>query len=53
MLIGDFNNMVKIEDIIGGSLVTEKEYINLTRMMSNIGLYEMESNGDYFTWSNK
>lgn len=53
MLIGDFNNVIKVEDRIGGNMVTEKEYIDLVSMLSNTGLYEMESNGNYFTWSNK
>lgn len=53
MLIGDFNNFIKIEDRIGGNMVTKKEYIDLVSMMSGAGLYELEITGDYFTWSNK
>lgn len=53
MLIGDFNNVIKIEDMIGGNMVTEKEVIDLVNLMSNTELYEMESNGDCFTWSNR
>ncbi|CAK8532803.1 unnamed protein product [Lathyrus sativus] len=53
MLIGDFNNVLKVEDITEGTMVNEKEYIDLTSMMSATELYEMESTGDYFTWSNK
>ncbi|CAK8532407.1 unnamed protein product [Lathyrus sativus] len=34
MLIGDFNNVMKIEDWIGGNEVTENEYMDLTEMMS-------------------
>lgn len=49
MIIGDFNNVVKVEDIIGGNDVIEKEYIDLIGMMSNAELYEVESQGDFFT----
>ncbi|KAI5424682.1 hypothetical protein KIW84_030754 [Lathyrus oleraceus] len=52
-LMGDFNNVLKSQDIIGGNLVTNKEYIDLRRMMENFGLYDMDSSGDYYTWSNK
>ncbi|CAK8536977.1 unnamed protein product [Lathyrus sativus] len=53
MGIGDYNNVIKSQDIIGGSLVTEREYIDLTNMMENTCLSEMDSIGDHFTWSNK
>lgn len=53
VLIGDFNNVLKAEDRIGGTAVTENEYIDIVEMMSNAGLYEVERDGDYFTWSNK
>lgn len=53
MVIGDFNNVVKVEYRIGGSNVTENEYIDLIEMMNNTELYEMESDGDYFMLSNK
>ncbi|XP_058768747.1 uncharacterized protein LOC131642529 [Vicia villosa] len=53
MVIGDFNNVAKVDDRIGGSMVTEKEYVDLIDMMNQTGLYEKESQGDYFTWTNK
>ncbi|CAK8576024.1 unnamed protein product [Lathyrus sativus] len=53
ILVGDYNNVMKTEDRIGGNDVTEQEYIDLTEMMSNTCLYEKDSGGDYFTWSNK
>ena len=34
-------------------LVTKNEYIDLQEMMNVVGLSEMDSIGDYFTWSNK
>ncbi|CAK8532356.1 unnamed protein product [Lathyrus sativus] len=53
MLIGDFNNVMKIEDRIGGNEVTENEYKDLIEMMSKTELYALDHQGDYFTWSNK
>ena len=52
-VIGDFNNVASANDRIGGRMVTENEYIDLQEMMNVAGLSEMESIGDYFTWSNK
>jgi hypothetical protein len=52
-LIGDFNNVLKAADRIGGKLVHESEYVDLVSMMHKTNLSEMDSNGDYFTWSNK
>lgn len=42
MLICDFNNVVKVEDQVGGNVVTEKEYIDLVSIMGNVELYEFE-----------
>ncbi|KAL5162615.1 Transposon TX1 uncharacterized protein [Glycine soja] len=52
-LIGDFNNVLKTNDRVGGKMVCEKEYKDLRTMMDNTGLAEMDSKGDYYTWSNK
>ncbi|CAJ2651355.1 unnamed protein product [Trifolium pratense] len=52
-LMGDFNNVLKSQDRIGGRDVTESEYRDLSTMMDITSLYEMDSNGDHFTWSNK
>ncbi|CAK8531608.1 unnamed protein product [Lathyrus sativus] len=52
-VIGDYNNVTKAQDMMGGNLVTEKEYEYLVKMMENTGLSEMDSIADYFTWSNK
>lgn len=49
LLIGDFNNVTKIEDRDGGNDVPENEYIYLVTMMSKIELYEIESDVNYFT----
>jgi hypothetical protein len=52
-LIGDFNNVIKSMDRIGGNLVTEHEFADLNDMMNTTGLFEKESIGDYYTWTNK
>ncbi|CAI8611540.1 unnamed protein product [Vicia faba] len=52
-LIGDFNNVLKSQDIIGGSIVTEAECSDLQDFMDNNNLLEMDLIGDYYTWSNK
>ncbi|CAK8579658.1 unnamed protein product [Lathyrus sativus] len=52
-IVGDFNNVLRTKDRIGGNRVTETEYIDLQNMMQRIGLFEMESKGDYYTWFNK
>ncbi|XP_058783198.1 uncharacterized protein LOC131657862 [Vicia villosa] len=52
-LIGDYNNVRITKDRIGGSTVQEKEYIDMTNMMNKVGLFEMDNQGDYYTWSNK
>jgi hypothetical protein len=53
ILLGDFNNVVKSMDRIGGSLVTEHEFADLRDMMYCTGLFEKDSIGDYYTWTNK
>ncbi|XP_058782915.1 uncharacterized protein LOC131657547 [Vicia villosa] len=52
-IIGDFNNVTKAQDRIGGRMVSEAEYTDLQEMMINNGLSEMDSCGDYFTWCNR
>ncbi|KAK2424473.1 hypothetical protein QL285_034827 [Trifolium repens] len=52
-LMGDFNNVHKAADRIGGRLVHESEYSDLVSMMQQANLSEMDNIGDYFTWYNK
>lgn len=52
-LIGDFNNVTRAQDRIGGRMVTGSEYIDLQEMMTQARLNEMDSCGDYFTWCNR
>ena len=52
-LIGDYNNVTKAQDRIGGKMVTEAEYTDFSDMLEQTGLAKMDSQGDYFTWSNK
>ncbi|KAI5424694.1 hypothetical protein KIW84_030759 [Lathyrus oleraceus] len=38
---------------MGGNEVYENEYKDLAAMMDRVGLFEKDSNGEYYTWSNK
>ncbi|XP_058776752.1 uncharacterized protein LOC131651098 [Vicia villosa] len=51
--MGDFNNVANANGRIGGNLVVETEYVDYNEMLSTIGLCEVDSKGDFFTWSNK
>ncbi|XP_058753184.1 uncharacterized protein LOC131626385 [Vicia villosa] len=42
-----------IQDRIGGNEVRRAEYIELEELMNDIGLYEHETRGSHYTWSNK
>lgn len=53
MVIGDFNNVLTLNDIIGGHLVMRSGYADLEDMMNVTSLFEKDMVGDYFTWSNK
>lgn len=44
--------MLKAHDRICGCPIQHGEYINLEKMMENIGLFEHESKGSYYSWSN-
>src|SRR4051812_1504642 len=52
-IVGDFNNVLRGRDRIGGRMVTEAEYYDLQNMMDKCNLAEMDNVGDYFTWHNK
>jgi hypothetical protein len=51
--MGDFNNVLKSQHRIGGRIVMEAEYSDLSTMMNTTSLYEMDSRGEHYTWSNK
>lgn len=51
-LIGEFNNVTKDYDKIGGVIVIVGECIDLHNMIAQTGLFEMNIIGDYYTWSN-
>lgn len=51
--MGDFNNVPRALDKIGGRIVTEAKFVDLDNMMEKVGLAEMDNLGDYYTWSNK
>ncbi|KAI5413590.1 hypothetical protein KIW84_057961, partial [Lathyrus oleraceus] len=50
---GDFNNVLKINDRVGGNEIQEAEYVDLEEMMDDKGLFEHDIKGQHFTWSNK
>jgi hypothetical protein len=52
-LIGDFNNVLKATDRMGGKIVHESEYVDLASFMETAGLSDMDCIGDCYTWSNK
>lgn len=53
VILGDFNNVLKIQDRIGGQRVTEGEFLDPQDFMDKKGLTEMDSSVGYYTWSNK
>ncbi|CAK8561821.1 unnamed protein product [Lathyrus sativus] len=42
-LMGDFNNVTKCMDRIGGNLVTEREFEDLRSLMDHAGLFEKDT----------
>ncbi|XP_058760042.1 uncharacterized protein LOC131633337 [Vicia villosa] len=53
IVIGDFNNVLTSQDMIGGNRVHTTEYTDLAEMMHKQGLFEAPTRGCYYTWSNK
>ncbi|XP_058776279.1 uncharacterized protein LOC131650591 [Vicia villosa] len=53
IVIGDYNNVLTYKDRIGGNRVALNEYADLVDMMEKNGLFEAETKGSHFTWSNK
>lgn len=53
VVIGGYNNVLTVEDIMGGCLVQEVEYVDLEYIMNEVGLFEHAINGNHHTWSNK
>ncbi|XP_058748823.1 uncharacterized protein LOC131621801 [Vicia villosa] len=53
IIIGDFNNVLRSDDRIEGSEVHEFEYRDLEYLMESLGLFEHDTKGPHFTWSNK
>lgn len=47
ILVGDYNNVLKAQDRIGGSLVHLNEYSDLDEKMDLVGLSEANSTCDY------
>ncbi|XP_058776403.1 uncharacterized protein LOC131650721 [Vicia villosa] len=53
MILGDFNNVMRIGDRVGGHPVQSHELSDLEEMMSTSDLFVHDSTGSRFTWSNK
>lgn len=53
MIIGDYKNVLRVEDIIGGNMVQDIEYVDLECMMERLELNEHDTIGNHYTWSNK
>lgn len=53
MVIGDYNNVLTMENKIGGCPVQEVEYYDLEDMMKVVGLFEYTTHVNHHTWSNK
>ena len=51
--VGDYNNVLTNQDKVGGNIVTEAEYIDLSNMMQITCLFESITKDCHFTWSNK
>ncbi|XP_074297256.1 uncharacterized protein LOC141627961 [Silene latifolia] len=50
---GDFNNIVAVDERIGGTEVTWAEMAPMRNMMSDCNLFELKMKGSYYTWNNK
>lgn len=53
IVMGDYNNVLTFNDIIGGNHVAINKYKELVEMIQKNGLYEAPSKGSHYTWSNK
>lgn len=51
-LMCNFNNVLRVQDRIGGSMVHEAEYRDLVSMMERAYLYDKDRTGYHFTWFN-
>ncbi|XP_058757171.1 uncharacterized protein LOC131630409 [Vicia villosa] len=51
--VGDYNNVATSHDRIGGNMIVETEYEDYNNMLGATDLCEMDSKGEFFTWSNK
>lgn len=50
MIVGDYNNVLTVNNRIGGHPVQHREYEDLEVMMNDIGLFEHTYIGNHFTW---
>lgn len=48
---GDFNNVLTV-DRVGGAPVHLSEYVDVQNMMGRVGLFDFQTVGEYYPWSN-
>ncbi|XP_074265865.1 uncharacterized protein LOC141588318 [Silene latifolia] len=53
MVCGDFNNLLNINERIGGAPVSWNDVMPMRHMIGTYNLAEVKSIGAYFTWNNK
>ncbi|XP_058741373.1 uncharacterized protein LOC131613745 [Vicia villosa] len=53
IVVGDYNNVLNSNDRVGGNPVHENKYKDLVEMMKRSGLFEANTKGSYYTWTNK
>ncbi|XP_058783939.1 uncharacterized protein LOC131658687 [Vicia villosa] len=51
--VGDYNNVLKVGDRLGGNDVHLAEFIDMESMMNNNNLFEHDTTGPVFTWFNR
>lgn len=51
--VGDFNNVLRVGDRIDGDEVHFNEYAGMEKMMTDSMLFEHDTLGPFFTWSNR
>lgn len=53
IVTGNYNNVITTQDRVGGNNITEREYKYLVEMMLTTWIFEANTKGPHFTWSNK
>ncbi|CAI8597958.1 unnamed protein product [Vicia faba] len=53
IIVGDYNNVLHTMDHIGGNPVQHTEIVDLENLMNAANLFELDTIGYFYTWSNK